>query len=1060
MNRWIYVCLIAGLFLLAAPAGASIPDTIEKLETSNKWVTAGSGETSTITAWVENNSSPLSGVTVTFAVDGTDGTVSPVQTVTDHDGSATVTFRPGTVAGTATITATVSHEGLEEERTESVEQKVDHTTPYAIANLWYEPEVTAGGETNITIRMVDRYGNPVDSRREVDEAGEAERVKFTVGSAGGGAAFVGNDTVPVDEHGDATARLRVDTLAGENIIYIQPPKSVGNRYITIRGAADGMPTAITCTIVPSGASVPANGEDKITLAYTLTDKYGNPAGGHGVWVNASGLYSQSKLINSSYSGEVWITYGPEDSIGIIDITATVVENPAVTITERVEFTSTDPTRMVLTASPQTMASRDLKDDIVSELRAKVMDVKGNPVSGEEVTFEIILNRSAPYNQTQDQMLETNSATTDPDGHAIVKFRPGAFTNDRKAPGWDPTAKGTAIIQATWENETLGHSDTQPINLTWMNYPYLSVETEVSNTKVAVNSTDEHTTNTTDVTIRLKGDGYAMEPDPIDVVLVIDTSGSMTGTDIEPTRMKAAQTAAKNFVDNMSLTGGNEDRVALISFAFDAEMKQELTCDSSKIKGAINSLSPVGGTNMRLAYYTAIKHLKDNGRPEAIKAVVFMGDGDWNYHGSPLAKGVGYADNNRYLTSDWNSSPYWAPLAAYRWSGSDYNFRKEKYEWYSDLPEPKGNANIKKSLGRGSWYDTESSNWNKWTDVNPDSWTCDNGQFTNQNMSIYANSGDDTEKVRIYTIGFASKLDPNVERDLGILSNATGGKYVWAGNAEELNKVYTDIAGELKTEAGVDTSMTLLQNVETGGATIDAFKVFDYKHVPGKSTTIESWIDNETGRHTVIPFKTIDQTNNWSQNKQLHFDIGTIHLNQTWEATFRLVVNASYEAGEENNINIFGPDAVISFNNDAEKLELPDTFVTIFPDLTSTGATTSSLAVAFTGPESGSGPYTDFIPLNWTTTYKGSVGVDLSLAHSRHEDMRSPTIFYKKNLLSDNFIAADNTTTGSTMLPVNDLAPGQYWITITASAHDAETVRDKIDVWAHSKDPTRAYIKIG
>ena len=366
----------------------------------------------------------------------------------------------------------------------------------------------------------------------------------------------------------------------------------------------------------------------------------------------------------------------------------------------------------------------------------------------------------------------------------------------------------------------------------------------------------------------------------------------------------------------------------------------------------------------------------------------------------------------------------------------------------------------KILGRGSWYDTESSNGIISDDVNPDSWTCDNGQFTNQNMSIYANSGDDTEKVRIYTIGFASKLDPNVERDLGILSNATGGKYVWAGNAEELNKVYTDIAGELKTEAGVDTSMALLQNVETGGATIDAFKVFDYKHVPGKSTTIESWIDNETGRHTVIPFKTIDQTNNWSQNKQLHFDIGTIHLNQTWEATFRLVVNASYEAGEENNINIFGPDAVISFNNDAEKLELPDTFVTIFPDLTSTGATTSSLAVAFTGPESGSGPYTDFIPLNWTTTYKGSVGVDLSLAHSRHEDMRSPTIFYKKNLLSDNFIAADNTTTGSTMLPVNDLAPGQYWITITASAHDAETVRDKIDVWAHSKDPTRAYIKIG
>ena len=64
------------------------------------------------------------------------------------------------------------------------------------------------------------------------------------------------------------------------------------------------------------------------------------------------------------------------------------------------------------------------------------------------------------------------------------------------------------------------------------------------------------------------------------------------------------------------------------------------------------------------------------------------------------------------------------------------------------------------------------------------------------MSVYANSGGETEQVKVYSIGFASKLDSNVERDLGVLSEAAGGSYVWAGNEAELRNVYTTIAGEL------------------------------------------------------------------------------------------------------------------------------------------------------------------------------------------------------------------------------------------------------------------------
>ncbi len=71
----------------------------------------------------------------------------------------------------------------------------------------------------------------------------------------------------------------------------------------------------------------------------------------------------------------------------------------------------------------------------------------------------------------------------------------------------------------------------------------------------------------------------------------------------------------------------------------------------------------------------------------------MGDGDWNYHGTPLANGIGYADNNRYLTSDYYASG--APLSGYDWSGSSYSFSSENYEWYHDLADPKGDANIER-----------------------------------------------------------------------------------------------------------------------------------------------------------------------------------------------------------------------------------------------------------------------------------------------------------------------------------------------------------------------------
>jgi len=1001
MIRWTYACLVIGLVLLAAPVTGQIPDTVT-VSTDTQWLTAGSGETATITVQVTNGTpaTGVGGIRVELSVGGTDGSIAPANVVTGTDGKATAKFGPGTKSGTATLTATVLHEGLDEPLTASVEQHIDHATPYRLAGLWYDPEVLVGETTDIIVRMEDRYGNPVDVRRV------AETVTFMVGSPAGGAFFEGSDsdkvTVPVNVTGNATARLNVDTVAGENIVYIQPPASVGSgRYITITALGND-PARIDLVVDPASASVPADGDKVIRLTYTLRDAYGNSAPGQGLWVNATiqranGPDEQSVLLYSNRYGQVMVTYGPENSMGTATITATAAANPGVSVTQVVEFTSTDPVDMVLSASPQSMPSRDVDPDSVAQLRAKVMDVKGNPVGGETVRFEIdtgSINHEGvelvgnPYLEGGENI---TTAVTDENGYATVNFHPGKFKEPDD--GKRIAARGNVTVSATWENVTLGRQATRSLVLTWMNYPYLSVETEVSPATIGMN-------DTVDVTIRLKGDGYELQPDPIDVVLVIDRSGSMGTTEGGQTRMAAAKAAASTFIGQMD---ADRDRVGLVSFSSSTTVNNNLGDSFESVNTNLNSLTANGATQLRRGIYEAILMQKTNTHdPDAVKAVIVMTDGEWNYDGSPVAHGTGYPQNSS---------------GAYTFSGN--TLEPNHYRYYDGL-----GGTLTKSKGY---------------------WICTDGEFTNQNMSRFASDNS----VRLYTITFAYSPSTTVNETMKLLATSTGGFYEYAKNGAELTDIYRRIAGELKTEAGVNTTMTVFNNVELNETPVDAFKVFDYRYQNGIST----YIHNTSGNGTTLYEATIDQTSNWNTNHNLHFDIGTIHLNQVWEANIRLAVNSSYEGGEYNNINIFGPGASLSFNNGEDTLELPDTFLTVLPDLNDTGITSAWLEVDLYGPElpPGQDSFTDTVPLTWTITYNGTGDIHETLAYSK-DDRLSWTVFWTKTVDS-------STTEGEALLDASNLPAGDYWVRLTASADDAPDAVDMTGTPITIGSTSRAYIKI-
>lgn len=940
----------------AAPAAALLPDEIV-ITTDTEWLVAGSSTPATLTAVVYNQSVPLPGVLLTFSLlDPDTGSLTNPSATTDGAGVGTVSFFPGTTSGNVTIRVEALYASGDE--LEAIEaqliQPVDHGEPVAIDYISYPQEATVGATVPISLLLIDAYGNSVENRRETALSLSPEYVTMTVTSPGGNAVFLGAGengatvSVPVDAEGFVNTSLGLETEPVDHVILIDPsPPQIPSRWRTITAIADGIPHSVHRDPSASPLYAPADGASKIDLFYTFYDEYGNRAGNRNIQFTATtGTGTTTALYSTSSAGEIRISYGPVITVGEVTITCTAVDNETVHDTVALQFYHTEPVAMLLTANPQVIPSADLDSGITADIRAKVIDARGNPVPGETVSFSIQSVDCGDYITTSNASLDGTEAVTNDDGLAIVTFSPSGFTTDPDHHGYSKNATGTAVIAAVWEGEE------KTVSITWKNYPFLSISTMVEPETVAVNETIT-------VTVTIIGDGWALQPDPVDVVLVIDTSGSMAGTDVSPNRMAAARNAAKEFVAQMDLESGR-DRVAVASFSSTVTIHQPLTDVPATVNAAIDGLTANGATIMRRGYYEGIRHLKEEGRPRAVKAVILMSDGDWNLHGSPLAKGIGYPDTASDQSVRYQSyaTTYGIALSAYPWSGSTYDFSNEGYEWYSDIPEPKGVCDVIREWRRYWPVTTSTSGVLREGSVSLD------GQHTNQNMSVYAMSGTANEQVRVYTIGFAQTLNTRVVQDVTILSESTGGSYVWAGNEEDLTAVYTQIAGELITEAGVNTTLALSHDnivinmtVYQGGDLFEYLPKTKVSHYNTKGGEIV-WVEGYP--------KEIDQTNDWLGNNPppytLSFDIGTIYLHDLWKAEYqlRLIKDGTFE--------LFGPATSVNFEGDT--LTLPTTLISVIPPIAVIGLDRHELKVErlmSTAP----GPVTDILPIAWDLTYGGS-----------------------------------------------------------------------------------------
>jgi hypothetical protein len=476
-----------------------------------------------------------------------------------------------------------------------------------------------------------------------------------------------------------------------------------------------------------------------------------------------------------------------------------------------------------------------------------------------------------------------------------------------------------------------------------------------------------------VTIQIKGDGAALQPKPIDVVLVMDRSGSMG--DDKPTRISSATTAAKTFVSKMD---SSRDRIGVVSFAgytagTETRPDVTLTYDYSNVDNKINALSPNGATETRDGLKQAIDMFIDNPNPNSnvVSAIILMTDGNYNWLGNPLGRGTGYSsDYTSYYYPYHNyypNLPYWTN-----------NLEPDKYQYYD-------------GLGDGLHGTHHSS---------PSYYTYPDGQATNQNMAVYAKN----HNIRLYMISFASTLDSQAVSDMQTLADSTGGFYEHAPDGDSLTAIYTKIAGELNEQAGGSTVVAMnfgTIKVVNVSDYADIGDYLDYRYSDPVSTNIHMF--NKTSDYYRYTRSDIP---NWTPTKkELSFDVGTIKLNDTWQTTMM------FNLTQNGTLVLFGPDhcSRVSFTDASTGKTtsgcIPSLMVDVRSDSGTKGLDSNTLLVDPINVVLGVSSDPNIIRLQWNTTYagptasSGSVGETIEYCNADASSCSASTDWYLYSVLS-------------------------------------------------------------
>jgi len=110
---------------------------------------------------------------------------------------------------------------------------------------------------------------------------------------------------------------------------------------------------------------------------------------------------------------------------------------------------------------------------------------------------------------------------------------------------------------------------------------------------------------------------------LDMILVMDTSTSLRGTD--PKDYRSA--GAIGLVENLSPR--SDIKIGVVSFDSRGELVQPMTSDRQLVAQALRDLPKSGSTNLAAGIRTALKELRAHGRPNSSRIIMLFTDGKSN-----------------------------------------------------------------------------------------------------------------------------------------------------------------------------------------------------------------------------------------------------------------------------------------------------------------------------------------------------------------------------------------------------------------------------------------------
>jgi Ca-activated chloride channel homolog len=119
--------------------------------------------------------------------------------------------------------------------------------------------------------------------------------------------------------------------------------------------------------------------------------------------------------------------------------------------------------------------------------------------------------------------------------------------------------------------------------------------------------------------------YSAPVDQASVVLVSDESGSMAASDVQPTRLAAAQQAANTFIDQLPAKA----QVGAVAFSTTPNSVQAPATDHGAARSVIDSQTPGGATDTGDSLAAALQLLHGGQAKHPPSAIVLLSDGDAN-----------------------------------------------------------------------------------------------------------------------------------------------------------------------------------------------------------------------------------------------------------------------------------------------------------------------------------------------------------------------------------------------------------------------------------------------